>query len=476
MQTRAIISNSLEKTEAKEGGAKNYLRTIGSFFGFDFLYMFFLMIFFFKHTKMFWPIQREFDLTAAMFGLLILGWGSLILHRGYRKNTFSSLLLPPLVLISWILCTLLYSMDWPFGFFKTLYFLPTTTAAFLVGYFVIAPDDRRVKNVFLWLVIFASLLTYINLESYYIDKGVAKYWMSADIDRLSSYIDRSLVIVSAATIIICFLFDRSSFSYIYAKFLRIRYVCILLLFLFFLGVVHGGARQGFVLFLTMPLLAYLLFYLSKHSSQRLYFSLMLLLVSFVIFLFFYYFAGDIFQTSIYRRVLEDPEYYGFSTTRAKLWTFSWLLIKEDPLTGIGFGGFRKAGGQEYGYLEYPHNLFLEIWLELGLVGLVVLFIWIVLFCKGGSTVLRERQDSLFIPVLLLALMWVLSLQVSGSWVESRFSAAFVGIFAGRIAIASSRDRSVNSRNRALKAAKRKIVHNRREIKREGKRFLFPREA
>ena len=461
MQTRAINSNSLEKAKAKEGGrgsSKNYLRAIGRFFGFDFLYVSFLMVFFFKYTEMFRPIQSEIDLTAALFILLILGWGAIIVQKNYKKNTFSPLLLPPLFLLGWLLFTLLYSLDLGYGWFKTLYYLPTTVVAFLVGYFVIAPDDRRVRNVFLWLVIFACFLSYLNVESYYLDRGLAKYWISADLERWSSYIDRSLVIVSAATVLIALLFDRysfkeqTSFSYFYVKFLRIRHVCILLLSLFFLGVLHGGARQGFVLFLAMPLLAYFIFYMSKHSSQKLYFSFILLFLSLGVFLFFYYFIENIFQVSIYRRTIDDIEYYGFSPARAKLWMFSWMLVKEEPLMGVGFGGFREAGGA-YGFFEYPHNLFIEVWLELGLPGLLILFVWIVLFCKGGLTVLREmrevrERDSLFIPTLLLAVLWFLSLQVSGSWVESRFSAAYAGIFAGRIAIASFRNRPANSRNRA----------------------------
>ena len=276
--------------------------------------------------------------------------------------------------------------------------------------------------------------------------------------RFSSYIDRSLVVVSAATVIVCFLFDRLSFSNIYAKFLRIKYVCALLLALFFLAVLHGGARQGFIFFLTMPLMVSFLLCLSKYhyqSYQRLYVSLMLLLISLAVTLFLYHFAEDLFETSIYRRVLEDPEYYGFSATRARLWVVCWLLIKEVPLMGIGLGGFKEAVGRVYIDSEYPHNLFLEVWLELGLVGLLILFVWIALFCKGAATVLlkRKRQDSLFIPILVVALVWFLSLQVSGSWLESRFSAAFIGILAGRIAINFSRNRPANSRGRNLEAAK-----------------------
>ena len=452
MQTQAVISNSWEGAKAKEDGSKNYLRAIGRFFGFDFLYVSFLMVFFFKYTEIFRPIQSEIDLTAALFVLLILGWGGIIVQRRYKKNTFSPLLLPPLFLLGWLLFTLLYSLDFRYGWFMTLYYLPTTAAAFLIGYFVIAPDDRRVRNLFIWLGIFACFLAYLNIESYYLDRGLAKYWISADFDNWSSYIDRSLVIVSAATVIISFLFTRLSYKrFFYVKFLKIRYIFILFLALFFWGVLHGGSRQGFVLFLTMPLLTYFLFYISKHSPTKLYASFMLLLISLGIFFSFYYFLGDMFQTSVYRRTLDDIEYHGFSPTRMKLWTFSWALIQERALMGVGFGGFREAIGN-YGLYTYPHNLFLEIWIELGLLGLLILFVWIVLFSHGGLTVLRARRDSFFIPTLLLALLWFLSLQVSGSWVESRFSAAFAGIFAGRIAMASSRNRSVNSSNRALNAA------------------------
>ena len=412
------------------------------------------MIHFFKYTEAFLPIQREMDLTAAMFALLILGWGTIALQRGYEANKFSSFLLPPLILLGWLLFTLLYSRDWYNGFGKVITFLPTTAAAFLVGYFVIAPNDRRVRNVFIWMIVFAVFLAYVNIRSYYVDEGVDEYWETADRNQWSSYIDRSMAIVSASTVLFCLLFDRSFFGRIYGKFLGNRYICILLLSLFFWAVLHGGARQGFMLFVGVPIAAYFLFNMKKHPHQRVYLSFMLILVSLSFFLLLYYTVENLFETSIYRRAIRDVEAYGFSRLRLKIWAFGWELVKEVPWKGVGFGGFKEAGGQEYGRFDYPHNLFLEIWLELGLLGLLILFVWIALFCKGGLMIFRKKkEDSLFIPTFLLVVVWFLSLQVSGSWVDSRFSAAFVGIFAGRIAIASSRNRPANSRNRTLKAAK-----------------------
>ena len=453
MHTRAIVSDSLGGTEAERGGERSYLRAIRGLFGFEFLYVSFLMIHFFKRTEKFMPIQREIDLTAALFGLLILGWGAIALQRGYKKNKFSSFLLPPLVLLGWLLISLLYSRDPYNGFGKVITYLPTTAAAFLVGYFVIAPDDRRVRNFFIWMILFACFLSYINIGSYYIDEGVDKYWAAADRKRWSSYIDRSMAIVSASAVLFCLLFDRSFLGHVYAKFFGNKYICILLLSLFFWAILHGGARQGFALFGGVPIVVYFLFNITRRLHQRIYFSFMLILVSLCLFLFFYYVVGDVAETSIYRRLIKDVEVYGFSRVRLKIWTFCWELIKEMPWKGVGFGGFKEAGGQEFGYFDYPHNLFLEVWVELGMLGMLILFVWIALFCKGGLTVLRKGQDSLFIPTFILVIVWFLSLQVSGSWVDSRFTAAFLGIFSGRIVIASSRNRLANSKNRALKAAK-----------------------
>jgi O-antigen ligase len=48
------------------------------------------------------------------------------------------------------------------------------------------------------------------------------------------------------------------------------------------------------------------------------------------------------------------------------------LIEQQPLTGIGTGGFQSVGTLAVPPEDYPHNMFLEVWSELGLVALIVL--------------------------------------------------------------------------------------------------------
>ena len=72
-------------------------------------------------------------------------------------------------------------------------------------------------------------------------------------------------------------------------------------------------------------------------------------------------------------------------SRVQIWKTSTSIIKDNPILGIGLGNFHEK------YLEYlpktiktpleyavikPHNLYLNLWLETGLLGLVS-FIWLI---------------------------------------------------------------------------------------------------
>ncbi len=77
----------------------------------------------------------------------------------------------------------------------------------------------------------------------------------------------------------------------------------------------------------------------------------------------------------------------FSTnTRVILWKSAGLMVKDNPVSGVGLGDFpeeyTKIAERDINYPIYlnehlyPHNIFLEFWVEIGLFGLVGL-IWVV---------------------------------------------------------------------------------------------------
>lgn len=59
---------------------------------------------------------------------------------------------------------------------------------------------------------------------------------------------------------------------------------------------------------------------------------------------------------------------GTSSGRTETWDQALREIREEPVLGVGTGGFAEINR----FMVYPHNLFLEAWVELGIAALVLL--------------------------------------------------------------------------------------------------------
>jgi O-antigen ligase len=85
---------------------------------------------------------------------------------------------------------------------------------------------------------------------------------------------------------------------------------------------------------------------------------------------------------------------GTTFFRLQLWRSSWAMVKEHPLLGVGLDNFLYAYRTRYVLptaweefnLSHPHNIVLDFWLRLGILGLVV-FLWLLVefFHQGGRT-------------------------------------------------------------------------------------------
>jgi len=105
------------------------------------------------------------------------------------------------------------------------------------------------------------------------------------------------------------------------------------------------------------------------------------------------------------------------------------MFRENFFLGNGFGSF----GDYYknGIVhDYPHNLFLEILSELGLVGLFVfsalLIVALVRFIKLGK-IKTIRNDNLFIAVAVVFLVIFINAMVSGDFNGNRILFTFISI-------------------------------------------------
>jgi O-antigen ligase len=79
--------------------------------------------------------------------------------------------------------------------------------------------------------------------------------------------------------------------------------------------------------------------------------------------------------------------------RLSQWGETAMLLRDHALFGVGLGGYPAALAPyhtdvQYEIFQYPHNLFLNQWVELGMLGVVAL-VWLIV--AGGRELWRDHS-------------------------------------------------------------------------------------
>ncbi|MFS0689432.1 O-antigen ligase family protein [Sporosarcina sp. 179-K 8C2 HS] len=208
--------------------------------------------------------------------------------------------------------------------------------------------------------------------------------------------------------------------------MKIGVTIVAILYLYLL--LNTGGRGPFIATLcSLPLLT--LYYIEIKNREILIKKKMLL---FIITLFvsiiasIYYFISAKDQQTIKRlMVLFDDDYKGASAeTRIYFIENSIALIKEKFFFGYGIGSWpvEMGLGDERGY---PHNLFIEIQFELGVIGLVFVM---ALFFKAVSNGLKNmKSDSIYIILLTLFISMLFNSMISGDISDNRLLFTFLAL-------------------------------------------------
>ncbi|MDB5702000.1 MAG: lipid core-O-antigen ligase-like enyme [Sphingomonadales bacterium] len=110
---------------------------------------------------------------------------------------------------------------------------------------------------------------------------------------------------------------------------------------------------------------------------------------------------------------------GDLTGRTPIWAAVWILIQKSPWTGYGFNfwaydtpdrigiwsaaGFKPLNG---------HNTWLDLWLQMGLVAVVLIILDFVRSLRLGFKLVSKRVDAALLPVLILIFILVRSISES----------------------------------------------------------------
>ncbi len=149
---------------------------------------------------------------------------------------------------------------------------------------------------------------------------------------------------------------------------------------------------------------------------------------------------------------------GSGTGRLDLWTVGWRMVEDEPLQGVGAGNFPvssvhyllQPGAIEradyiVGAPKVVHNTYLQLWTELGLVGLI-LFVLMVSFClysalKAARSFARQgdAQMEIVARALFVALAGLLAADFFGSRLANKEVWLLLGLAPALLAIARSRE-------------------------------------
>lgn len=193
----------------------------------------------------------------------------------------------------------------------------------------------------------------------------------------------------------------------YSK-LKARILWIFAAFSFSLFIVLLASRAGiFATVVSLPL--FILFRIKKNTSFFILFSVIALTMTCFIVLALNnsrikYSIESASNNEISKTISED--------IRFTIWKSAWTVIKAHPLTGVGTGNASTELKKEFVDLGYSegfyanlnaHNQFLEIFLENGLIGLLIFLGLIGYLIYIGMT---ERNDFLLIYILTVVIFFI----------------------------------------------------------------------
>lgn len=100
--------------------------------------------------------------------------------------------------------------------------------------------------------------------------------------------------------------------------------------------------------------------------------------------------------SMFSRDSTDPSL----SNRLDAWEDAYTLFLSHPLFGVGFGGFNNPQISELsGLLKYPHNIFIEILTETGIMGLIM---FSLIFYKT----IRSIKYNIWLTVFFTFFLWL----------------------------------------------------------------------
>lgn len=201
--------------------------------------------------------------------------------------------------------------------------------------------------------------------------------------------------IQFGSISLIFLSFISGYVFVFRRSMYEKLFVLVLVLCLVVSVVYSQARGVWLALIVMPVI-WLLFYPSKISVSRKTIILSLLMLGVV----FSYFIKpvqervDITAKNLaayyHSENVEDGERWTSLGTRLEMWKASYLIAKENPVFGVGLGGYESAARElakqntvsaSAFSFYHPHNQFFSEMASKGISGLIIYIAMLILIVK-----------------------------------------------------------------------------------------------
>jgi O-antigen ligase len=366
------------------------------------------------------------DPTALCF-VLSVAVGSIILVRKgiYKKGL-------PVVcamgcLVAWFLLSLLWSPSRIYGPEKVFYLATLAYWGLIAGALITGPDPERVRRLFTLLLLFATWVGIESLLIYRVDPTVLYRPQGPDDYRVFNNYQQIATIASLGVLVAftTWLFGRRT-SVANLVFLGLGAM------LTFVLMATGG--KGAVLATAACSLLALLVGLHVTKRKVLYkrsqLSIIWLAIGLVAGLAIYTATADHELRSLQRlsNMIDDGELRGTAELRFERYQDTLKFLPQAPVFGHGAGSWPVIwrGSDRH---DTPHNMVLEVLVETGIVGLVLMIALLVVALRPVS-IDRLRNDPLALCAFMLLVWLVIKAQLGPDLADNRLMFMMLGVLTG----------------------------------------------
>ncbi len=308
----------------------------------------------------------------------------------FIKQKYKSLI-PLFIFLFYCVISLFYSIDFNYGFAKIFSFLIYLIPAILV-FSNSKSELLSIKNINLaYFIIFLGLILAIILFSVYpleydVKKGTNTFLFWTH-NGLSTYLTFSIIVNF-------FILKNLNLSR------KIKNLHLIILFIFVFALVLVAKRILIYSFIIL-FISYFISYLIKYKKLNYLYTKILgiILISFIIvYMFPNKFNSSIERYNVAQSISKEIISNDYSLgPRVRAYKTSIKSISDNPVFGIGLGGYNAITESKIS-MKYPHNIILEVAVELGLVGL---FMFLFILIKQFKNLFKLNLDLFAIACLYL---------------------------------------------------------------------------